>query len=567
MNDFLNVSLEKYREQIKILKKFSTDHQWNWTLEYDILLNPKLGNDIENFIKEFDLECLNIKNIEDIINKIKKESLVIMDKADKEDNIVKKWFLYRLSYAYYGFLEVVIEGSVLTNKIFEMFKEKYGDSYLEVLRKIDNINPSILTNFDKIEGNTIKGKEVELYLLMKKWQDIEHLYHCNDLIEKHDKAKEEFERYVHNKCPYLSGIKGRNLLGIYLLDCTPIINMEQIHKFFDINIEDKLVTVIGGKNLGLAKLKYHNVEIPEAFVIPVGAVINNSYEDELCKLPSRNYSVRSSATVEDNKNQSFAGLFVTKLNVSHDKLGKAIKEVHQSVSTERVVKYCEKFNTSKPYMSVVVQFFEEPQYSGVWLGNSLDTGHLEWVNGNGEKLVSGKVIPKYENWNQSVSNPLKVNNQIVAKKCIDLQHELNIISDFEWCVVDNKLKFVQFRPVTAKIISNNENQIDSENIVSGIPASSGTVTGKPHYLEDVEDINKFKKGEILLADFTDPDWVPAMIESSAIVTAEGGFLSHSAIISRELGIPCITGVGYDHIELLSKYSKITVNGNKGTITF
>ena len=56
-----------------------------------------------------------------------------------------------------------------------------------------------------------------------------------------------------------------------------------------------------------------------------------------------------------------------------------------------------------------------------------------------------------------------------------------------------------------------------------------------------------------------------MIESSAIVSAEGGFLSHSAIISRELGITCITGIGYDKIELLSKQEKIVVDGTKGAI--
>ncbi len=78
-------------------------------------------------------------------------------------------------------------------------------------------------------------------------------------------------------------------------------------------------------------------------------------------------------------------------------------------------------------------------------------------------------------------------------------------------------------------------------------------------------MDKFNKGEILLADFTDPDWVPAMINSRAIVTAEGGFLSHSAIISRELGIPCVTGIGYKNIEELSKMKEIFVDGNNGLV--
>ena len=215
-------------------------------------------------------------------------------------------------------------------------------------------------------------------------------------------------------------------------------------------------------------------------------------------------------------------------------------------------------------MSVVIQCFDEPKYSGVWLGNSLNSGNLEWVKGNGEKLVSGKIIPNYENWNEKVDNPLMIDGISVGEKCIELQKKLNTISDLEWCVVDNKLLFVQFRPVTVKF-SNKTKQEISEKAIIGIPASAGTATGKPNYLEEVSDIEKFNSGEILLADFTDPDWVPAMIVSKAIVTAEGGFLSHSAIISRELGIPCITGIGYKNIEKLSNMEEIFVDGDNGLV--
>lgn len=56
-----------------------------------------------------------------------------------------------------------------------------------------------------------------------------------------------------------------------------------------------------------------------------------------------------------------------------------------------------------------------------------------------------------------------------------------------------------------------------------------------------------------------------MMKASAIVTAEGGFLSHSAIISRELGIPCVTGIGYSNIEKLSKCETICVDGTNGVV--
>ena len=228
------------------------------------------------------------------------------------------------------------------------------------------------------------------------------------------------------------------------------------------------------------------------------------------------------------------------------------------------MKYCEKFNTKRPYMSVVIQYFNEPKYSGVWSGNSLNSGDLEWVEGNGEKLVSGRVTPSYENWSEKVNNPLTIEGVSVGEKCIELQKKLETVSDFEWCVVEDKLLFVQFRPVTVKI-NNKAKQKVSDNEIIGIPASSGIAIGRPNYLEEVSDMDKFNKGEILLADFTDPDWVPAMINSRAIVTAEGGFLSHSAIISRELGIPCVTGIGYKNIEELSKMKEIFVDGNNGLV--
>lgn len=553
-------NLKKFRKQINILDKFTTDLEWEYTLKYDMLINKKISNDITNYIN-----IINLDNIENIMIEIKNKSIISKDKALNENDIVKKWYLFRESYAYYGFLEVIIEGSIITNKILDLFKEKYKDKYLDVLKKVDNINPSKLTNFSKSYGE-YNGKEIELYLLMKKWQDIEHLYHNNELIKPHDEAKYNFNKFIYKNYPYLKDIKGRDLLGIYLLNKKPIIEYEDIFKFFDIGIIDKLSYIIGGKNLGLAKLQYNNISIPKAYAISVDSILNKNYINKLNILNDKcNYSIRSSATVEDNKKYSFAGMFKTILNVEIKDIYKGIDEVSLSINSDRVKEYSKRFNTNKPYMSVVIQEFKEPEYSGVWIGNSLNSGHLEWTSGNGEKLVSGKIVPKYENWNEEVINPFKINNIIVRKKCIELQKKLNVVSDFEWCVVDNKLLFVQFRPVTIKFKNKNEEINKINNLIKGIPASSGIYEGKLEYLEEIEDINKFKEGDILLTDYTDPDWVPAMIKSGAVVTAEGGFLSHSAIISRELGIPCVVGIGYDNIKNLSNHTNILVDGNNGII--
>ena len=72
---------------------------------------------------------------------------------------------------------------------------------------------------------------------------------------------------------------------------------------------------------------------------------------------------------------------------------------------------------------------------------------------------------------------------------------------------------------------------------------SKIATGRARIILDVKGIHDFKKGEVLVTDMTDPDWEPIMKIASAIVTDKGGRTSHAAIVSRELGIPCVVGSG------------------------
>lgn len=76
---------------------------------------------------------------------------------------------------------------------------------------------------------------------------------------------------------------------------------------------------------------------------------------------------------------------------------------------------------------------------------------------------------------------------------------------------------------------------------SGICANPGTIIGKACVLQSPKDIKKLKKGDILITGMTTPEYVPAMKKASAIITNEGGITCHAAIVSRELGIPCIVG--------------------------
>ncbi len=86
--------------------------------------------------------------------------------------------------------------------------------------------------------------------------------------------------------------------------------------------------------------------------------------------------------------------------------------------------------------------------------------------------------------------------------------------------------------------------------------------GKARVIMDVSGIQEFKPGEVLVTDMTDPDWEPIMKVAAAIVTNRGGRTCHAAIVSRELGIPCIVGTG-NATEVVKTGQEITVDCSQG----
>lgn len=88
--------------------------------------------------------------------------------------------------------------------------------------------------------------------------------------------------------------------------------------------------------------------------------------------------------------------------------------------------------------------------------------------------------------------------------------------------------------------------------------------GKARLIESSEFLGQFQPGEILVTDMTDPDWEPIMRNAAAIVTNRGGRTCHAAIVSRELGIPCVIGTG-NATSVISTGQEITVSGAEGEI--
>ncbi|HLC32299.1 MAG TPA: phosphoenolpyruvate synthase [Candidatus Nanoarchaeia archaeon] len=99
-------------------------------------------------------------------------------------------------------------------------------------------------------------------------------------------------------------------------------------------------------------------------------------------------------------------------------------------------------------------------------------------------------------------------------------------------------------------------------LAMGKSVGSKISQGPAHIIRDVHDIAKFRKGEVLITEMTDPDWVPIMKIASAIVTNRGGRTSHAAIVSRELGIPCIVGTN-NATEAVHAGQKVTVSCAEG----
>lgn len=101
-------------------------------------------------------------------------------------------------------------------------------------------------------------------------------------------------------------------------------------------------------------------------------------------------------------------------------------------------------------------------------------------------------------------------------------------------------------------------------ILKGTPASIGQAVGQVKKIVYPYDFSGFKQGSILVTEMTSPLFVPVMKKASAIVTDIGGILCHAAIVSRELGIPCIINTGNGTV-VLKEDQKIAVDATKGEI--
>ncbi len=324
-------------------------------------------------------------------------------------------------------------------------------------------------------------------------------------------------------------------------------------------------------------------------------------------------AVRSSATAEDLPEASFAGQQSTYLNQEGaDMVVHAVQMCWASLFEPRAVYYRheQKFDHFKVGIAVPVQRMVQSVTSGVVFTIEPITHDpskivIEVIYGLGEGLVSGEINPDLfivskegpailsrrishqdrrlvrntagsgeaaNYWQQvpvSKQEQQKLSDEDVlklAELAIHIEKHYGMPQDIEWAKENGSIYIVQSRPVTAikEQATEEEPEIKAPTILEGSPASPGLASGPVKILMNPSEIDRVDPGDILVAEMTTPDFVPAMKRAAAIVTDRGGRTSHAAIVSRELGIPCVVGT-HEATKVLRDEQIITVDGAHGKV--
>jgi len=340
------------------------------------------------------------------------------------------------------------------------------------------------------------------------------------------------------------------------------------------------------------------------------------------KVKNLDVAVRSSATAEDLPDASFAGQQETYLNIKGEKeLLVAVKKCVASLFTNRAISYRvdKKFSHFKIALSVGVQKMVRSDVgsSGVMFTIDTESGFekavlINSIYGLGENIVQGKVNPDefyvFKPTKQIISRAIgkkaikmvynfkgprpvkdvKVPEKDRARYSITDKQVLKLAEwgmmieshykrpmDIEWGLDGrtNELYILQARPETVQSMTD-RNVLERYKIskrgnviISGQSVGNKIGAGVVNRIMDVKDIHSFKPGQVLVTDMTDPDWEPIMKIASAIVADKGGRTCHAAIVSRELGIPCVVGTerGSSKIKPGKKVTVSCAEGEEGFV--
>ena len=317
-------------------------------------------------------------------------------------------------------------------------------------------------------------------------------------------------------------------------------------------------------------------------------------------------AVRSSATGEDGADASFAGMNSTFTNISgEDELIDAVQRCWASLFGARVVAYrASRGFTADPAMAVVVQQMIASERSGVAFTadpttDATDRVVVEGAFGQGEVVVSGSVEPDTyvvsketgeiisrrigfkqfkivrgaDGSDQNIDlSPAEAEAQVlnddevrtIADIAVRSERHSGCPQDTEWAIAGGKTYIVQTRPITTLHRVGKPVPETHEVLLQGLPAVPGEASGVVRVLADVKDGARLQDGDVLVAQMTNPDWLPTMRRASALVTDSGGMTCHAAIVARELGVPCIVGARTATKDLKDG-TVVTVDGTHGRV--
>ncbi len=344
------------------------------------------------------------------------------------------------------------------------------------------------------------------------------------------------------------------------------------------------------------------------------------------KMPSKfkyetnpNVAVRSSATAEDLPRASFAGQQDTYLNIKGEKqLLDSCRKCFASLFTDRAISYrADKgFDHMKVYLSITVQKMVHSEASGVMFTIDTESGHPDvvFINsayGLGENVVQGKVDPDEfyvhkptlkkgfksiisknvgdKKWRLIYSEHGTKNVLVqekdrkkfsitddealtLAKWACMIEDHYKMPMDIEWAKDEKlgRLFILQARPETVHAMQKKQTYNHysllqkGKLLLTGHSVGEKIGCGKVVIVNSLNDLRKVKKGDVLVAEMTSPDYEPLMKIASAIITNRGGRVCHAAILSRELGIPAIVGTE-KATSVLKTGQNVTVDCSVGDI--
>ena len=354
------------------------------------------------------------------------------------------------------------------------------------------------------------------------------------------------------------------------------------------------------------------------------ADIADAYRTLTAASPDATWAVRSSATAEDLPEASFAGQQETFLNIKDlENILHSVQEVFASLYNDRAIAYRvhQGFAHADVALSAGVQRMVRSDLGAAGVMFTLDTesGFDEVVfitasYGLGETVVQGAVNPDefylYKR-NLDAGRPAILRKTVGTKAlrmvfadgrkagsstatvavADDDRHQFSITDaeahelarfavsiekhygrpmDIEWGRdgVDGKIYILQARPETVKSRESASNlrryrlKAKSDVLASGRAIGQRIGQGVVRLIKSPAEMDRVKKGDVLVADMTDPDWEPVMKRAAAIVTNRGGRTCHAAIIARELGIPAVVGCG-DATRVLADGAQVTVSCAEG----